>query len=223
MLTPFNQENSDFGTSIPGWDLKHGNPEIPSKFLFLNCLFIPLNSLYLKIHCKLVNIITNDMRLFNIIMGFTILTTIISCSEGITDPDNSFCGTGSGSGSAWIKDSLKGNWTIYAIAYSKGNGEIHLVDTTYNLTAPLTLNSNGTGTLYSSSISWKFSVSQGFYPKLTITDIDTLYPFTVNFIQNNAADMYILPIPIPPLDEFCTTVEQDINGQWEKTTIYFRR
>jgi hypothetical protein len=163
------------------------------------------------------------MRLFNIILGFTILTTIISCSKGSSEPDNSFCGTGSGSGSIWIKDSLIGNWTIYNIVYSKGNGEIHLVDTAYNLTAPLTLNSNGTGTLYSSSISWKFAISQGIYPKLTITNIDTLYPFKVNFIHDNFADTYILPIPIPPLDNFRTTAGQDINGQWEKTSIYFRR
>jgi hypothetical protein len=163
------------------------------------------------------------MRLFNIILGFTILTTIISCSRGSSEPDNSFCGTGSSSGSIWIKDSLIGNWTIYNIDYSKGNGEIYLVDTAYNLTAPLTLNSNGTGTLYSTSISWKFTISQGIYPKLTITNIDTLYPFKVDFIHNNSADTYILPIPIPPLDRFCTTAGQDINGQWEKTSIYFRR
>ena len=163
------------------------------------------------------------MKLFNIILGFTILTTIVSCSKASHEPDNSFCGTSSVPGSIWLKDSLIGNWTIYNIVYSKGNGEIHLVDTTFNLTAPITLNANGTGTLYSSSISWKFAIISGFYPKLTITNIDTLYPFKVNFIHNDTADTYILPIPTPPLDRFCSTFEQNISGQWEKTSIFFRR
>ena len=164
-----------------------------------------------------------------IILSLTVLATIYSCSKdkGIIDNNNNWdCGyyvdmTWSQNVSA---DSLVGNWVIWHIDYSKGTGATHLFDTTYNLTAPLTLNANGTGTIYSTPLNWSLSTAPNTFPILTITNIDTLFPFPVNFIYNDTADAHIQnPPSILYQSRFFTTAGQGGNGNCEQIYLSFER
>lgn len=167
------------------------------------------------------------MKHRNIFFGLTLLT-ITCCSKDnetiIQTPD--WCGTIADM--TWTQtvsaDSLTGNWIIWQISYSTGTGPTHTFDTTYNLATPLTLNSNGTGTIYSAPLSWALTTSPGTLPTLTITQLDTLFPFTVNFIYNNTADIYLQsPPPTQLQSRFFVTAGQGGNGQWEQAYISFER
>jgi len=168
------------------------------------------------------------MKKLKIFFALAALTTFISCSKNAPIPGQSGWECGTVADMTWTQnvsaDSLAGNWTIWWINYSRGAGQTHYYDTSYALTAPLTLNANGTGTIYSIPLNWSLTVSQNNLPKLTITKLDTLFPFQVNFIYNDTADTYLESPPhIQSQSRFFVTAGKDYNGRWERTYINFER
>jgi len=158
------------------------------------------------------------MRQLKKILGLTILVVIISCSKDKSKTDEgNWCGTDETWTQTLTKDNLVGNWTIWSIYYSKGTDNTVLFDTTYSVTAPLTLNANGTGTIYNKTLNWSLTTSPGSFPKLTITQLDTLFSFPVGFIHNDTTDIYL---QLPPASSFYGRASK--NGtSWESSDITF--
>lgn len=151
-------------------------------------------------------------------LGLVILAMISSCSKDrpVTEPDN-WCGTVETWSKTVTADDLVGNWTIWNIYYSKGTGNTTLYDTTYSITAPITLNANGTGTIYNTPLKWSLTTSLNTFPKLTITQLDTLFSFPVGFIHNDTTDIYL---QLPPTQSFYGRASK--NGTpWEYSDISF--
>jgi hypothetical protein len=139
------------------------------------------------------------MRQLTTILGLMVLATMSSCKkEDPTTEDANWCGTEE---PTWFqtvtKNDLVGNWLIRNINYSKSIGNTKLYDTSYSVAAPLVLNANGTGTIYSKPLNWSLTASSKYLPKLTITQLDTLFPFPVGFIHNDSADIYMRLAPSP--------------------------
>ena len=163
------------------------------------------------------------MRQIKIILGLTLMTTILSCTKEHTKPDQGGWDCGTVADMTWTQNvtqkDLIGNWTIYNINYSKGTGNTSLYDTTYSLTAPLTLNANQTGTIYSTPLTWSLTISPNSLPILTITQLDTLFPFQVGFIHNHTTDIYL---QLPPQARFFGTASLTALP-WEHSNISFNR
>lgn len=166
---------------------------------------------------------STTMRLLKVFFTLTTLTTIISCSKDTPVPgqQSGWCGTVADM--TWTQNvtanDLTGNWTIWNIYYGKGTGNTTLYDTAYSPTAPLTLNANGTGTIYSTPLNWTLTISPNNFPRLTITQLDTLFPFQVGFIYNDTTDIYL---QLPPDTRFYGRAH--LNGTpWEYSDISFKR
>ncbi|HEY4788275.1 MAG TPA: hypothetical protein VIH57_19615 [Bacteroidales bacterium] len=163
------------------------------------------------------------MKQCGIIYVFAVLITIHSCTKDkhITEQID-FCGTVANT--EWThsltKDSLIGNWVICHVDYSKGIGMSTLVDTSYNLSAKLVLNIDGTGTLNSSPLKWSLTTKINYMPILTFTNIDTINPFPVNIIHGDSLVTYI---QLPPKSRFFVIAGQGGGGQWEESYISFER
>jgi hypothetical protein len=163
------------------------------------------------------------LRQLKIFIATTILTTIISCSKDAPVPGQNNWECGTVADMTWTQNvtanDLTGNWAIWNINYSKGTGNTSTYDTTYSPNAPLTLNSNGTGTIYSLPLNWTVTTSQNSFPKLTITQADTLFPFQVGFLQSGTVDIYL---QLPPDTRFYGRASK--NGTpWEYADISFKR
>lgn len=161
------------------------------------------------------------MRQLKIFFALTALATIISCSKDTPISGQWECGTVADM--TWTQNvtenDLTGNWTIWNINYYKGTGNTTLYDTTYSSNAPLTLNQNGTGTIYSIPLNWTVTTSPNSLPKLTITPLDTLFSSQVGFLQSGTADIYL---QLPPDTRFYGRVSK--NGTpWEYADISFKR
>jgi hypothetical protein len=164
---------------------------------------------------------TTAMRKLKIFFALTTLTTFISCSKDTPVSGQWECGTVVDM--TWTQNvtanDFVGNWTIWNINYSKGTGNTHTYDTTYSPNAPLTLNSNGTGTIYSTPLNWTATTAPNSFPKLTITQADTLFPFQVGFLQSGTVDIYL---QLPPDTRFYGRASK--NGTpWEYADISFKR
>lgn len=171
------------------------------------------------------------MRQIKTILVLILLLTIVSCKKDSPIVEqNNFCGTDETTPLLWMqnvtKSDLIGDWKIIQISYSKEKGQTVYFDTTYSLNAPLTLNANGTGMLYSSiPLNWALTIKQRYPPKLTLTNIDTLFHFPVNCIHNDTVDTYmtISPPQTLPHTRFSVTVGAGLNGQIEQGYIDFER
>ncbi|MBN1638621.1 MAG: hypothetical protein JW866_06630 [Ignavibacteriales bacterium] len=169
------------------------------------------------------------MKLRKAIFDIAILIALLSCSEdnNIVESQQSWlCGTVPDT--RWTQyvtnDSLIGSWTITTIQYSKGQGQVHLFDTSYNLNAPLILNPYNSGTIYSLPLNWILTASTSNSPRLIITNIDTLFPFKIKFIHNNIAEIYPQSPPSTKINSgFFATAGKGEKGQWEQVYISFRR
>jgi len=169
------------------------------------------------------------MRHLKYFIVLTILVTIVGCKKVSPNIEqNNFCGTEGNT--LWMQtvtnNDLIGNWKIIQISYLKEKGQTAYFDTTYSLNAPLTLNANGTGMLYSSILlNWTLTIKQNYPPKLSLTNIDTLFHFPVNFIQNDTADAYMTISPPQTLSHtrFSVTVGKGFDGQTEQGYIDFER
>jgi hypothetical protein len=159
-----------------------------------------------------------NMRQLKTILGLTILVIMSSCKKDdpITKEDN-WCGTVETWSQTVTKDDFVGKWIIWNINYSKGTGNTILYDTSYSVTAPLTLNADGTGIIYTQPLNWSLTTSSNSFPKLTITQLDTLFPFPVGFIHNDTTDIYL---QLPPNSRFYGRASK--NGTpWEYSDISF--
>ena len=170
------------------------------------------------------------MKKLTFILSFAVLTVINGCSkENSKILDDTVKGDRCGTvlDLTWTQnltiDSLVGNWKILGITYSKGNGQSNF-DTTYNASATLRLNNDGTGLLNNIPINWNLIVSPNIFPVLTFTSFETLFPFPVNFIQNNRLESNLERMPNTNVDsKIYITVEKTISGQWEQAFINFVR
>ena len=147
-----------------------------------------------------------------------LLLTIVSCSKDKTSGVNiNQCGTiADNSWTSSVSSSdLLGAWTVKNVSYSKGIESTHIYDTSYYSEMPLILNADGTGTINSTPLLWQLSNAGGL-PRLTISEMDTLYPFPVGFFINNVTD---LSIQAPPHSKILFSAGKSTNGQWEQSYI----
>jgi hypothetical protein len=156
------------------------------------------------------------------------VATVLSCTRDNSAPElvNGLCGTVEDM--PWAQtvtsDSLIGKWSIFGITYSRGAGETHYYDTSYTSGASLTLNANGTGAINSSHLNWTFTHPTKSLPTLTITKLDTLFPFKVNFIYNDSIDLYLQSPPgTKSKSGFFVSAGKGVNGQWEQSYINLER
>jgi hypothetical protein len=168
------------------------------------------------------------MQQFTIIFVLALMTSLLSCTRDNSTPEleNLLCGTvGDMSWAQTVtSDSLVGKWSILGITYSRGSGETHYYDTSYTSGASLTLNANGTGAINSSPLNWSFTHPSHSLPTLTITKLDTLFPFQVNFIYNDSIDLYLQSPPeTKSKSGFFVSAGKGVNGQWEQSYINFKR
>jgi hypothetical protein len=165
-------------------------------------------------------------KLINI-LSLTILTILTSCSKDVPDPaqDHEICGTVYDF--TWSQkvtnDSLTGNWSIGRISYMKLTGQTVLFDTVYTPLSPLTLNADGTGTLYSSQLNWALTISPDKFPTLTITNLDTLFPFQNNLFANKAIKIYVQETPHTFRDSYFLASAGSSGNIWESTYLTFER
>jgi hypothetical protein len=168
------------------------------------------------------------MRQLTVIFVLVLIASLLSCTRDNYAPElvNGLCGTVGGM--AWAQtvtsDSLVGNWTILGISYSRGSGETHYYDTSYTSGATLTLNANGSGAINSTPLNWTFILPTKGLPTLTITKLDMLFPFQVNFIYNDSIDLYLQSPPEEKTNSgFFVSAGKGVNGQWEQSYINFKR
>ena len=114
---------------------------------------------------------------------------------------------------------LCGQWKITEVNYTRGTGSKHTFDTTYYPNTILILNQNGSGTynLDNNEVTWTFK--NGVWPQIRITNIGSLYPFPVNFINNNSALVSVQSIPWPN-KRFFVTMGGGSNN-WEQVWVQF--
>jgi hypothetical protein len=120
-------------------------------------------------------------------------------------------------------------WKITKINYMRGNGSTHYFDTIYYPNQVLKLSASSNGTLNSSiPINWTYNTVPSNFPKMTLTKINSLFNFPVNFIHNDSADIYIQSNPDAyfesyPHQRFFVTYGKGLNGNWESGSIQFER
>ncbi len=162
------------------------------------------------------------------------LTIVTSCTKDtpISGYNKDRCGT-LATLPAWTKtlidNQLIGDWKITRISYGRSNGSTHNFDTTYYPNQVLKLSASGNGTLnVSIPINWTYNSVTNNFPIMTLTNINSLFNFPVNFIYNNSADMYIQSNPAAyfesyPHQRFFVTYGKGLNGNWEQGFIQFER
>lgn len=168
---------------------------------------------------------THSMKIFFVLIFF--LSIFLGCSKNETLE----CGTVVDI--SWTKEvtteKLSGEWIMLKVYYRKGMGSSYLYDTCYNLNIPLSLYSDGTGVLRSMPIRWSISQSDSIrlpkfrFPKLTLSQVDSLFPFQANFFQNSEIDIFL---QMPPETRFYgrTSVRgNDPSLLWEYADISFER
>ena len=166
------------------------------------------------------------MKRHKYIFIFLALTTVFSCTKdkGLIKQDSSFdCGT-TVTLPLWTDTMtnklLCGQWKITEINYTSGTGSNHTFDTTYYPNTLLILNQDGSGTYNTTTnITWTFA--NGHWPKMNITNINSLFPFAVNFINNNVTSTSVESIPWP--NNTFHVVTGGGNNTWEQVWISFQR
>jgi hypothetical protein len=175
------------------------------------------------------------MKNFRQIIYWTVcLAVIASCTKDTAIPgyNNGDCGTVATLPS-WTKtlsdNHLIGDWEITKISYSCGNGSTHYFDTIYYPNQTLKLSTSGSGTLnLSIPINWTYNSVPNNFPKMTLTNINSLFNMPVNFISNNSTDIYIQSNPDAyfesyPHKRFFANFGKGLNGNWEQGSIQFER
>jgi hypothetical protein len=159
------------------------------------------------------------MKKLNFIFGIMLLSIIFGCSKDKVNVDQNLNQCGTVADISWISEvtnsNFYGNWIITNVSYSKGSGSTHIFDTTYCPNMSLILNEDGTGFINTTQLFWELSNSGGL-PKVTISEFDTLFPFSVNFFINDVTD---LSIQAPPHSKILFSAGRSVNGQWEHSYI----
>ncbi len=159
------------------------------------------------------------MRQPKTILILAILIIMSSCTKDDRTKDDDWCGTDETWPQTVTKDDYVGNWIIWEIDYSKGTGNTKLFDTSYSMTTPLTLNADGTGFIYTKPLNWSLTTSSETLPILTVTQLDTLFPFPVGFIHNDTTEIFL---QLPPQTRFYGTANK-YGTVWEHSDISFGR
>lgn len=162
------------------------------------------------------------MKKPEIILVLILAMVVYNCSKDKHNPDPGFCETTPDL--QWTqtltKDSITGKWMIYHIDYRKYTGTSTLFDTSYNPSAKLVLNADGTGTLNLSPIKWSLTTKVNYMPALSFTNMDTLFPFPVNIIHGDSLVTYI---QLPPKIKFFVIAGLGGSGIGEESYISFER
>lgn len=139
--------------------------------------------------------------------------------------NSDWCGTVSDN--SWMKgvheDSLTGNWEITYVAFSEGTGSsITLYDTVYHPFSPITFFAGGSGNLNGLTVSWTLDTSYYGIPRLTITNLDTLFPFATQF--DDTARIFLQFPPSTAVGSgFYAWGREILGNNWEDITITFKR
>lgn len=175
------------------------------------------------------------MKKYRHIIQLTIsLAAFTACSKDntITNNNDNFCGTVA-TLPAWTQNVtsnvLVGDWKITEISYGKGSGSTHYFDTTYYPNHVINFSDNGSGTLdFSIPITWGYSTVSNNFPQMTVTNINSLFTFPVNFIYNDSVDLSLGSNPGSyfdsyPHQRFFAGYGKGQDGNWEQGSIKFER
>lgn len=156
------------------------------------------------------------------VIASAILLITLSCTKDRVQPNPlNECGTTTDI--SWVKEVKRsdfiGNWTINKVSYSKGHESTSDFDTTFQPERSLVLNNDGTGQIDNQPLLWSFQNAGGL-PRLTISELDTLFSFPVDFFINHVADFYV---KAPPHSSIWINSRRSINSNWESADFSLTR